>query len=302
MADWFGPLTGRRKGTGENAVRCFQILKWLPKRWALFIDIQTGRREKNDGKVFDIRSVKKEGRSILTEFESKKILKQAGIPVVETRLAKDSKEAVSLSQKMGFPVALKINSPDVVHKSDSGGVKLSLNNATQVKKAYDEILKKVATQYPDAAVHGVSVQKMVLPGTEVIVGTTKDPQFGPVIMFGLGGIFVEVLKDVSFRIVPINQRDAQEMIEETKGYPLLKGYRGKEPADIPFLVEMMLKVSKFVEENPQIKELDLNPIFAYAKVRLLSMRDYSGIGWNSRYGPKGCVASIGFHKKLSMNI
>ena len=213
--------------------------------------------------IFD--RVKKEGRSILTEFESKKILKQAGIPVVETRLAKDSKEAVLLSQKMGFPVALKINSPDVVHKSDSGGVKLSLNNATQVKKAYDEILKKVTTQYPDAAVHGVSVQKMVPPGTEVIVGTTKDPQFGPVIMFGLGGIFVEVLKDVSFRIVPINQRDAQEMIEETKGYPLLKGYRGKEPADIPFLVEMMLKVSKFVEENPQIKELDLNPIFAYAK-------------------------------------
>jgi acyl-CoA synthetase (NDP forming) len=153
----------------------------------------------------------------------------------------------------------------VIHKSDSGGVKLSLNNATQVKKAYDEILKKVRKQYPDAVVHGVSVQKMIRPGTEVIVGTTKDPQFGPVIMFGLGGIFVEVFKDVSFRIVPINQRDAQEMIQETKGYPLLQGYRGKEPANIPALVEMILNVSKFVEENPQIKELDLNPIFAYAK-------------------------------------
>jgi acetyl-CoA synthetase (ADP-forming) len=105
---------------------------------------------------------------------------------------------------------------------------------------------------------------MIRPGTEVIVGTTKDPQFGPVIMFGLGGIFVEVLKDVSFRIVPINQRDAQEMIQETKGYPLLQGYRGKEPANIPVLVEMILKVSKFVEENPQIKELELNPIFAYS--------------------------------------
>jgi acyl-CoA synthetase (NDP forming) len=213
--------------------------------------------------IFD--RVKKEGRSTLTEFESKRILKQAGIPVVETRLAKTSKEAVSLSQKMGFPVALKITSPDVIHKSDSGGVKLSLNNATQVKKAYDEILKKVRKQYPDAVVHGVSVQKMIRPGTEVIVGTTKDPQFGPVIMFGLGGIFVEVFKDVSFRIVPINQRDAQEMIQETKGYPLLQGYRGKEPANIPALVEMILNVSKFVEENPQIKELDLNPIFAYAK-------------------------------------
>jgi acyl-CoA synthetase (NDP forming) len=212
--------------------------------------------------IFD--RIKKEGRSILTEFESKRILKQAGIPVVETRLAKTPKEAVSLSQKMGFPVALKITSPDVIHKSDSGGVKLSLNNATQVKKAYDEILKKVSKQYPDAVVHGVSVQKMIRPGTEVIVGTTQDPQFGPVIMFGLGGIFVEVLKDVSFRIVPINQRDAQEMIQETKGYPLLQGYRGKEPANIPVLVEMILKVSKFVEENPQIKELELNPIFAYS--------------------------------------
>lgn len=216
------------------------------------------------GRISIFDQVKKEGRSVLTEFESKRILKQAGISVVETKLAKTPKEAVSLSQKIGFPVALKITSPDVIHKSDSGGVKLSLNNATQVKKAYDEILKKVRKEYPDATVHGVSVQKMVRPGTEVIIGTTKDPQFGPVIMFGLGGIFVEVFKDVSFRIVPVSQRDAQEMIQETKGYPLLQGYRGKEPANIPVLVEMILKVSKFVEENPQIKELDLNPIFAYA--------------------------------------
>jgi acetyl-CoA synthetase (ADP-forming) len=211
--------------------------------------------------IFD--QVKKEGRSILTEFESKKILKQAGIPVVETKLAKTQKEAVSLSQKIGFPVVLKIVSPDVIHKSDSGGVKLSLNNVTEVKKAYDEILKKVKKQYPDAVIHGVSVQKMIQPGTEVIVGTSKDPQFGPVIMFGLGGIFVELLKDVSFRVIPVEQRDAQEMIKEIKGYPLLQGYRGKEPANISVLVEIILKISKLIEENLQIKELELNPIFAY---------------------------------------
>jgi len=211
--------------------------------------------------IFD--QVKKEGRSILTEFESKKILKQAGIPVVETKLAKTQKEAVSLSQKKSFPVALKIVSPDVIHKSDSGGVKLSLNNVTEVKKAYDEILKKVKKQYPDAVIHGVSVQKMIQPGTEVIIGTSKDPQFGPVIMFGLGGIFVELLKDVSFRVIPVEQRDAQEMIKEIKGYPLLQGYRGKEPANISVLVEIILKISKLIEENPQIKELELNPIFAY---------------------------------------
>ena len=211
--------------------------------------------------IFD--QVKREGRSILTEFESKKILKQAGISVVETRLAKTPKEAVSLSQKMGFPVALKIASPDVTHKSDSGGVKLSLSNVSEVRKAYDEILKKVKKQYPGAVIHGISVQKMLRPGTEVIVGTSKDPQFGPVIMFGLGGIFVELLKDVSFRVIPVERKDAQEMIQEIKGYPLLKGYRGKEPADISSLVNIILKLSRFIEENPQIKELELNPIFAY---------------------------------------
>ena len=211
--------------------------------------------------IFD--QLKKEGRSILTEMESKRILKQAGIPVVETQLAKTQKEAVSLSRKMGFPVALKITSPDVTHKSDSGGVKLSLNNVTEVKRAYDEILKKIRKQYPRAVLHGVSVQKMVRPGTEVIVGTSKDPQFGPVIMFGLGGVFVELLKDVSFRIIPLERKDAQEMIHEIKGFPLLEGYRGKEPASISALVEIILKISKLVEENPQIKEIDLNPIFAY---------------------------------------
>jgi len=211
--------------------------------------------------IFD--QVKKEGRVILTEFESKIILKQAGISVVETKLAKTQKEAVSLSRKMGFPVVLKIASPDVIHKSDSGGVKLSLNNVTEVKKAYDEILKKVKKQYPNAVVYGVSVQKMARPGTEVIVGTSKDPQFGPVIMFGLGGVFVELLKDVSFRVIPVKRKDAQEMINEIKGYPILEGYRGKDPADISALVEIILKISKLVEENSQIKELELNPIFAY---------------------------------------
>jgi acyl-CoA synthetase (NDP forming) len=213
--------------------------------------------------VLILDQAKKEGRSILTEFESKRILKQAGISVVETRLAKTQKEAVSLSQKMGFPVVLKIASPEVTHKSDSGGVKLSLSNAAEVKKAYDEILKKVKKQYPRAAVYGVSVQKMARPGTEVIIGTSKDPQFGPVIMFGLGGIFVEILKDVSFRVIPVEARDAQEMIQEIKGYPLLKGYRGKEAASITALVEIILKISKFIEQNSQVKELELNPIFAY---------------------------------------
>ena len=211
--------------------------------------------------IFD--QAKKERRSILTEFESKRILKQIGVPVVETRLAKTQKEAVSLSQRIGFPVVLKITSPDVVHKTDSGGVRLGLKNGTEVKKTYDDILRSVKKKYPRALIHGISVQKMAPPGTEVIIGTSKDPQFGPVIMFGLGGIFVEVLKDVSFRIIPVGRKDVQEMIQEIKGYPLLRGYRGKEPANIPSLIGMILKISKWVNENPGIKEMELNPVFVY---------------------------------------
>jgi len=202
-------------------------------------------------------------QNLLTEVESKELLKKAGIPVVEAKLSRSKKEAISISKEMGFPVVLKISSPDVIHKSDSGGVKLGLANATQVGKAYSEIISSVKQAYPEAQIEGVSVQPMAPPGVEVIVGMSKDPQFGPVLMFGLGGILVEVLKDVSFRIVPVTERDAREMIREIKGYPLLEGYRGQKPASIPALEKLIGKVSQFVEKNPQIKELDLNPIFAY---------------------------------------
>ena len=210
-----------------------------------------------------MKRAREERRTVLTEFESKRILKGAGVPVVETKLARNQKEAVSLSQKIGFPVVLKIVSPDVVHKTDAGGVKIDLGNVTEVRKAYNEILTSVRKQYPHAVIHGISVQKMARPGIEVIIGTSQDPQFGPVILFGLGGLFVEVLRDVSFRIVPVGRRDAIEMIEEIKGYPLLKGYRGKEPVNLSVLVDMILKVSDLVRRNETIKELELNPVFAY---------------------------------------
>jgi acetate---CoA ligase (ADP-forming) subunit beta len=206
---------------------------------------------------------RKEGRTLLTEIESKELLKLAKIPVVETKLATTKAEVIELAKSMGFPVALKIVSPDVVHKSDAGGVKLNVQNATQAGRAYSDILGSIKKHYPKAKIIGVSVQKMAKPGIEIIVGMTKDAQFGPVIMFGLGGILVEVLKDVSFRIVPLTKRDASEMISEIKGFPILKGYRGQDPADIPFLEDIIVKVSEFVNKNPEIKELDLNPIFAY---------------------------------------
>ena len=202
-------------------------------------------------------------QNLLTEVESKALLKKAGIPVVEAELARSKKEAISISNEMGFPIVLKVSSTEVVHKSDSGGVKLGLTNATQVGKAYNEILSSIKQAYPQARIEGVSVQPMAAPGVEVIVGMSKDPQFGPVLMFGLGGILVEVLKDVSFRIVPVTARDAKAMIREIKGYPVLEGYRGQKPASIPALEKLIVKVSQFIEKNPQIRELDLNPIFAY---------------------------------------
>jgi len=210
-----------------------------------------------------LRQARNGNRARLTEIESKELIGAAGIPVIEAKLVRTKAEAVALSKKMGFPVVLKIVSPDVIHKSDSGGVKLGLGNAAQVGKAYSEILSAIKKHQPKAKIEGISVQKMARPGIEVIIGMTKDAQFGPVLMFGLGGILVEVLKDVSFRIVPLNKRDAREMIKEIKGYPLLEGYRGQEPADILFLEAMILKVSDFIDKNPEIKELDLNPVFAY---------------------------------------
>ena len=210
-----------------------------------------------------IKNVRKDGRTVLTEVESKQLIAEAGLPVIETRLAKTKAEAVSISKGIGFPVVLKIVSPDIIHKSDIGGVKLGLTNTTQVGKAYAEVMAAAKRTNPGAVIHGVSVQRMARPGGEVIMGMSKDAQFGPVLMFGLGGVFVEVLKDVSFRIVPLTRRDASQMIREIKGYPLLQGYRGQESANIAVLEDMLLKLSDFVDRTPEIKEMDLNPIFAY---------------------------------------
>jgi len=210
-----------------------------------------------------IESARKEGKTMLTEIEAKQLLKSAGINVVDTRLAKSKTEAVAIAKEIGLPVVMKIASADVVHKSDAGGVKLGLKTAAQVGKAYDDIMKSIKAAFPNAKIEGVSVQSMARPGVEVIIGMSKDAQFGPVLMFGLGGVLVEILKDVSFRIVPLVKRDAKEMIREIKGFPLLQGYRGSEPVDVENLENMLLKVSEFIEKTPEIKELDLNPVFAY---------------------------------------
>jgi len=210
-----------------------------------------------------IERAKSEARVLLTEIESKELLRQAGINIIDTKPASSRPEAISISKQLGFPVALKIASPDIVHKNDAGGVRLGLETPEQVEKAYDEILTAISQKHPQARVQGVSVQGMAPQGIEVIIGMSRDAQFGPVLMFGLGGVWVEILEDTSLRIIPVTRKDAAEMIREIKGYQLLTGYRGQAPVDISKLEDFLLAVSDFVEQNPIVKELDLNPVVAY---------------------------------------
>ena len=210
-----------------------------------------------------IDRARSEGRTILTEVESKQVLGEAGIATARAELAPTREEAVAVARQIGLPVVLKIVSPDISHKSDVGGVRLNLGSEEEVAAAFDEIVAAARRAQPAATVLGVSVQKMARPGVEVIMGMTMDPQFGPVLMFGLGGVFVEVLKDVSFCIVPLEPRDARQMIRDIQGFPVLEGFRGQEPADLAALEGMLMRLSAFVEEHPEIQELDLNPIFAY---------------------------------------
>lgn len=210
-----------------------------------------------------VEAARKEGRTLLTEVEAKQVVKEAGIQVTDTRLAKDKAEARQIAKELGYPVVLKIVSPEIIHKSDIGGVKLGLTDDAAVGAAHDEIISAAKQAAPSAKLHGVSVQAMAEPGTEIIIGMSKDPQFGPVLMFGLGGVLVEVLKDVAFRIVPLTDRDVKQMVREIKGFPVLQGYRGQDPANIAEIEQAILKLSNYVQQHEEIKELDLNPIFAY---------------------------------------
>ena len=213
--------------------------------------------------IFD--RVKSEKRTSLLEPEAEAVCMKYGISVTNFKLAKNEAEAVKFAEQIKFPVVLKIVSPDVIHKSDVGGVVVDLKTAKDVREAYKRILRNVKKHNANAKIIGVLVQEMAPSSTEVIVGAIKDPQFGATVMFGLGGIFVEVLKDVTFRVAPITEEEACEMITEVKAYPLLKGYRNSPPADIGAIVKILLNTSKLAMEHQEIKELDLNPILVYEK-------------------------------------
>jgi acetate---CoA ligase (ADP-forming) subunit beta len=202
--------------------------------------------------------------TVLDELQCKRVMKEYGIMVTEPVLAWSEAAALAAAEKIGFPVAMKIVSPQITHKSDIGGVVIGLTGPADISRAYAKIMAAAAVKAPQAVVEGVSLQKMAPSGTEVAIGMTKDPQFGPVVMFGLGGTLVEVLKDVAFSIVPLSKGDANQMIKEIRAYPLLEGYRGQPGVDIEHIEELLLKVSRLVEENPEIREMDINPLIAYA--------------------------------------
>jgi acetate---CoA ligase (ADP-forming) subunit beta len=183
--------------------------------------------------------------------------------VVPTGLARSSAEAMQLATKLGLPVALKIVSPGIIHKSDVGGVRLHLTSFSQVSKAYKEMLARVQASLPQATITGVSVQKIAKPGVEVVAGLTRDRTFGPVMMFGLGGVFVEMLNDVAFRAVPLQPNDAQARWREMRGFPMLQGFRGPPPVDLYALEDILLKLSTLAKQRPDIHEIDLNPVLAY---------------------------------------
>lgn len=210
--------------------------------------------------LYSIDDAKARGLKNLTGFEANEVLKSAGIPVVKTCLARSKEEAQHLAANIGYPVVLKICSRDLLHKTEAGGVSLDLTGAEEVGLAYDRMLKTVMKKRPCCNIEGMTIQPMLSGGVEVVAGATLDPQFGPMIMFGLGGIFVEIIKDVSFRIVPLTEEDAYEMIYDIRGSSLLEGVRGAEPVKIETLAEVLLKLSRFVEANQEIKELDINPL------------------------------------------
>lgn len=206
-----------------------------------------------------LEQARAEGRAVLNEVESKQILAAAGLPIIPTKLATSPSQAAEIAAAFGFPVVLKVVATEISHKSDHGGVHLNLQDAAAVRAAYDEI--HAATSHL-AAIDGVSVQPMASPGVELVVGLTRDPQFGPVVMVGLGGVLVEILEDIALRLVPLTPSDAAVMVREIKGLPLLQGYRGTPPVDLPAIEAILLAVSRFAAANPDIAELDLNPVIA----------------------------------------
>lgn len=208
------------------------------------------------------KAARRAGRHTLG-LESFGILTAYGIPVVKTAFAKTEEEAVKAADDIGYPLVMKVISPQISHKSDVGGIMLSLQNADELRAAYREMMEDSPKKRPDAVLEGVQMQPMLSCGREVVIGMIRDPTFGPMLMFGLGGVYVEILKDVKFAIAPVNEKEALEMITGIKTYPLLAGARGEKPSDIAAVAEAILTVSRLVCDFPEIEEFEINPMMVF---------------------------------------
>jgi acetyl-CoA synthetase (ADP-forming) len=205
------------------------------------------------------------GRKIALPDESLEIVKLFGIDAPDYALVKTAGEAVEVSKEIGFPLVLKIASPDALHKSDMGGVAMDLKNVQEVERSYNKVIDNLKRNVPNARIAGALIQKQIPEATHLIVGGLYDEQFGPAVMFGLGGVFVELFKDVSFRIAPVTETEALEMVKEIKAYPVLSGYRGAKMLDITQLTQTIVNISELISNINAIKEVELNPLFVYEK-------------------------------------
>ena len=244
----------------EGAIRALRAMlrfsKWLKTPEGTITEFKS--KKNTVQKVF--ASVRAQGRTNLLEEEGQEVLKAYGFPLPQSILAKNAKEAVKAAKKIGYPVVMKIASPQIIHKSDAGGVKVGVANDKAVKEAFNTILKNAKKYDKKAQIKGVLVQEMVKGGKELIIGSKQEPGFGPVIMLGMGGIYVEVLKDVTFRLAPVTDREADDMIDSIKTKKLLEGVRGEKPADKKKLSELVQRLSALIADFPEIKELDMNPV------------------------------------------
>ena len=222
--------------------------------------------EVDKGKVESLfQQAKESGRLQFGEQEAREVITAYGFRVPKSRFVNGPEEAAQAAREIGFPVVMKISSPDILHKSDVGGVRIGLESEQQVDDACLAMTERVRRRMPNADIRGVLVQEMIRNGKEVILGMTRDPQFGPMLMFGLGGIYVEVLKDVSFRIAPITRADAESMMREIRSHALLRGVRGESPTDLAAVAEGLLRLSQLVTDFPEIVEIDVNPLAIFPR-------------------------------------
>ncbi|MEN8098450.1 MAG: acetate--CoA ligase family protein, partial [Chloroflexota bacterium] len=247
----------------ENAAKALKGMidqkLWMetPVDKPTFIEVDTSPARKT------LERCRTAGRLKLNEMEAREIVAAYGIPLPKAKLASNPKQVAESAEEIGFPLVMKIISPDILHKSDMGGVIVGISSEQEALNAYQEIMLRARRYSPDADIWGVAVQEMVTPGRETIIGVSEDPTFGHMVMFGIGGIYVEVIKDVQFGITPLSEKHARSMITELRSYPLLEGVRGEKASDMDAMVDCLLRISQMVVDFPEIVELDINPLFVY---------------------------------------